>query len=173
MKKLFLLIALLLMVGINIEAQKREKQSKTPFPEEYEVFESGDWELHLFYWNKNSAHRMTHGVLYLRGRVMPDGNENDLLATDLGYMRYVLRAERNFGVSGWVPDGGLNLELYKVKKVLGAGALRRAKPQNNPDLKDLTEEERMQQLLQQEYEWKHGPQSHDEESEHEHNFTFE
>ena len=62
-------------------------------------------------------------------------------------------------------SSNLNLELYKVNKVLGYGDLIRIQAQNNPDLKDLTEEEKQQQLLQQEYEWKHGPQNKQESEE--------
>lgn len=162
MKKYFLLV---LILTFSIPTFSKKKKEKTKIPDEYEVFQSGDWELRLFYWNKNSAHRMVHGTLYLRNLEMPLGENNDVLETDLGRMRYILRTERNVGMSGWIPEGGLNLELYKVNKVLGYGDLIRIQAQNNPDLKDLTEEEKLQQLLQQEYEWKHGPQNKQESEE--------
>lgn len=162
-KYLFLIITLFLFTPVF-----SKKKDKVKFPDEYEVFQAGEWELRLFYWNKNTAYRMVHGMLFLRNLEMPHGESNDVLETDLGRMRYVLRTERDMGISGWVPEGGLQLEIYKVDKVLGYNDFRRIQVQNNPDLKDLTEEEKFQQLLQQEHEWKYGPQQKQETEENNH-----
>lgn len=173
MKRLLFLTALALLVSVGAMA-KGEKGKSLGLPEEYEVYQAGDWELQLFYWNKKTSHRIVHGVLLLRGKEMPNGNENDMLQTDLGTMRYVLRSELDLGMSGWVPDGGIQLEMYQVNKRLGANDLRRINLHNNPDLKVLTEEERYRKLQQQEQEWKYGPQSKEEsEEEDAHEFTFE
>lgn len=161
----YILLAVALLFCVPVFSKKKDKVT---LPEEYEVFQAGDWELRLFYWNKNSAYRMVHGMLFLRDLEMPCGEDNDLIETDMGRMRYVLRTERKTGVSGWVPDGGLQLEMFKVDKALDYNELRKVRPQNNPDLKDLTEEEKRQQLLQQEYEWKHGPQQKQETEEIDH-----
>ena len=45
MKKYFLLV---LILTFSIPTFSKKKKEKTKFPDEYEVFQSGDWELDFF-----------------------------------------------------------------------------------------------------------------------------
>ena len=73
------------------------------------------------------------------------------------FVRYILRQEKMSGNSGWIPDGGLFLDSYKTNKKLFPTEFLKINIQNNPNLKEETEEEKHRRLLIQEHEWIYGP----------------
>lgn len=158
MKKSSFILFLLAFSLCNVlfaKDEKKKNEEKIGKPDYYEIYEHEGWELRLFYW-KNSAQKIVHGKLYFEGNEMP-GAENSYLDTSLGRMRYILRQEKTSGNSGWIPDGGLFLDSYKTDKKLFPTEFLKINIQNNPDLKEETEEEKHSRLLKEEHEWMYGP----------------
>lgn len=156
-KSCFILFFLAISLSNALFAKETEKrkEEKIGRPDYYEIYEHEGWELRLFYWKK-SAQKIVHGTLYFEGNEMP-GHENSYLDTSLGRMRYILRQEKMSGNSGWIPDGGLFLDSYKTNKKLFPTEFLKINIQNNPNLKEETEEEKHRRLLIQEHEWIYGP----------------